>query len=412
MNISFPMYQTISRVSRAAKRSIISVLLLCLPLSAAAQTAVFEATVVDAHSHEPLPFASVYVGAGCSTITNAVGTFSLKCDPTDLLRISYVGYQTQRIRADRLPATVVLQPGSETMLGEVVVLPLAPFIRKTTKETLRQLSKYGRKKSTFFYRQTAFTDSLCYEFVEAFLSGHSAVSLRDLALQTGRFAGIRPDSEHFYSFYKNFYTFSQIELATKKSQPDWTDDVMPLFRNYARYYNTDYDILHDDSTRLIVIQFEPKPDVTRPILAVRLYVDEQSMHIRMVEGQGRNVRIFHDDFDQEKKVKYRRISLTDFDFVIHMTEERGFVEVQSVYVREGHGTDGRYEQTRSLLFNLGDRKVGRGSHLYFSDDLRQHINSQGYDAKFWNENEIVRRTPVEQAVKDLFENHQLFGLFE
>ena len=50
-------------------------------------------------------------------------------------------------------------------------------------ETVRQQKKYRRKTADFFYRQTAFVDSTCYEYVEAFLSGHSAVALSELKLE-------------------------------------------------------------------------------------------------------------------------------------------------------------------------------------------------------------------------------------
>ena len=37
------------------------------------------------------------------------------------------------------------------------------------------------------------------------------------------------------------------------------------------------------------------------------------------------------------------------------------------------------------------------------------IEEQGYDPTFWQQNEVVLRTPVEQKVAELFEQQQLFG---
>ena len=79
---------------------IISILLLTVSPMAASQQ--FEATVVDIQTNEPLPFASIFINKVSSTITNAEGTFSIKCDSTDVLRISYVGYKPLTIQASRV----------------------------------------------------------------------------------------------------------------------------------------------------------------------------------------------------------------------------------------------------------------------------------------------------------------------
>ena len=59
-----------------------------------AQTQTYETTVVDAVTHERLPFASIFVDGETSTITNAVGVFSISCKPTDILRIRFVDYKS------------------------------------------------------------------------------------------------------------------------------------------------------------------------------------------------------------------------------------------------------------------------------------------------------------------------------
>lgn len=377
----------------------------------------FEATVVDARSREPLPFASVYAGKASSTITNSVGVFSVQCDSAEVLRVSYVGYKTQHIACSRLPAVLALEP-IEQQIGEVVVLPypLKKFIRSVTKETLRQLQKYGKRQSQFFYRQTAFSDTTCYELVEAFLTGQPAVSLRNLQLTKGRYAGIRPDSTRSYSFYGNFFTFSQIDLASRKEWPGWNDDIVPLFRNYQRFYDVDYEIIGNAPDRLIALHFEPKPEVKRPIVSGTIYVDEQTLHVRKLEGRGCNVRVLHTDQMLGADSVVRSVKTlydTSFDFIVNMTEERGFVEVQSVYVAEQHLQDGELQLTRSILFNVGERQGrGREAQLQFGDDLHRRIEQQDYDPEFWRKNETVRRTPMEQAVLQLFEHHRLFGVWQ
>ena len=64
-----------------------------------------------------------------------------------------------------------------------------------------------------------------------------------------------------------------------------------------------------------------------------------------------------------------------------------------------------------MLFNVGDRDIGRGRLLDTQSNMHDAIESQGYDKKFWRDNEIVLRTPVEQEVLRLFESRNLFGVF-
>ena len=390
-------------------------------LGAWAQMPVFEGTIVDAQTNEPLPFATIYINKERSTIANADGDFVFKADSSDVVRFTYVGYQTKHVPCSQLSIVVQLEPIEQT-LKEVVVLPypLKKFIKAVTKETLRQLQKFKKKKSTFFYRQTAFSDTTCYELVEAFLTGKPAVSLRDLQLTTGRYAGLRPDSVHKYSFYYNFFTFSQVDFASRNTWPEWRDDIVPLFRNYSIYYDVDYEILGDAPDRLIALRFVPKPEVKRAILEATIYVDEQTLRVRKLEGCGRHIAVLHTmkSLGADSVVhNVKNVFRTNFNYVVHMSEERGFEEVQSVYVVERHQLGGLPVTTNSILFNLGEQgpqpqyESDSYAELKFNDNLHRRIEQQEYDSVFWRENEIVRRTPVEHHVIQLFEDKKLFGVW-
>jgi len=378
----------------------------------------FEATVVDARTHEALPFASVYANPKVSTISNAEGAFALCCDPADVLRISFVGYKPLQIPAARLRQHVALQP-LEHQLPEVTVtsFELKDFIRKATKEARRQRRKYEKRQARFFYRQTSFADSACFELMEAFLQAGSAVHLSHPFLLKGRFAGIQPDSLRPYSFYTNFFTISELPMLTQKDSRA-NNDPKPLTRNYRDFYDVDYSLMGSDDGQLVALRFTPKPDITRPILDVTLYVDRQSHRLRKMEGSIRNVGIVHRDYKRQKtstttvlKTIVTRDTAT-FNLTVNMTEERGFVEVQSVYIDEQYERYGKQISTRSILFNVGSEETVKGMRMGYTGDLHKYIRRQGYDPLFLHENEIVRRTPVEQRVMALFEQQNLFGVFQ
>ena len=49
--------------------------------------------------------------------------------------------------------------------------------------------------------------------------------------------------------------------------------------------------------------------------------------------------------------------------------------------------------------------------MAFNDNLLKRIKKQGLDRDFWDKNEIVKRTPLEEEALELFEHDNLFGLF-
>ena len=67
-------------------------------LAAAPNDQVISGTVVDADG--PMIGATVKVaGTNNATVTDLDGRFSLKCQPGDLLEVSYVGFSTKKVKA-------------------------------------------------------------------------------------------------------------------------------------------------------------------------------------------------------------------------------------------------------------------------------------------------------------------------
>ena len=408
-------------------RRLLILLMMWLPLLVAtAQTGatLCEATVVDAATGQRLPFATVSVGSQRVTIANAMGTFALNCRPTDSVLITHVGHKPVTVEARQMPAVVKLQP-REMLLDEVVVLPIGSLIDRLRRATLRMQREHRREQSRYFYRQTAFCGAQCYEFAEAFISGGCAVWLSNLKLVNGRYAGLRSDSTHQYTYFGNFFTFSQIAMAASYNVPEKKDDVVPLIKNYQKYYDISYkSTTDDDGHRLIAITFEPLPAMLKryAMIGGTLYVDEETLHILRFEGEGLNILMKTEvpmTTEEGKRWIKQSLSKISFNFVVDMTEERGFTEVQSVYIDESHKSNGETISTRSLLFNIGtdasantNTKRGRTKSLEFGSKLHHSIEMRGYEAGFWQQDEIVKRTPVEQAVQELFEQHNLFGVMQ
>ena len=52
----------------------------------------------------------------------------------------------------------------------------------------------------------------------------------------------------------------------------------------------------------------------------------------------------------------------------------------------------------SILYNVGKRNVGKAIRADYKKDLRLQIDEIGYDRDFWRDNEIVKRTAVEEEI--------------
>ena len=158
------------------------------------------------------------------------------------------------------------------------------------------------------------------------------------------------------------------------------------------------------------------------VLEATLYFDANTLLLRKMEGKELNLVVKHRKMRMSEKSRklveafgmeaYDEVFNTEFHFVVNMTEDRGFLEVQSVAIDEEHVLYDKNIVTSSVLFNIGDRKTGRGVRLDMGNNMQEEIARQGYDAKFWEDNEVVLRTPVEEQVMRLFEGHQLFGVFK
>ena len=83
-----------------------------------------------------------------------------------------------------------------------------------------------------------------------------------------------------------------------------------------------------------------------------------------------------------------------------------------------------YIEKKKKMLNLDDDESYTDFLLKTHDDfstvtpnqieqfLQEEIAKRGDDKVFWENNEIVLRTPIEETVMQLFEGHQLFGVFQ
>ncbi len=85
--------------------------------------------------------------------------------------------------------------------------------------------------------------------------------------------------------------------------------------------------------------------------------------------------------------------------------------MSSVHFRTSYTADGHKFETTGMMFNVADRYFTSRGTLRFHDNLMDIISRNGLDGDFWKQNEIVKRTPIEEEALEIFERDNLFGVF-
>lgn len=85
------------------------------------------------------------------------------------------------------------------------------------------------------------------------------------------------------------------------------------------------------------------------------------------------------------------------------------MEVQSVTTKGTYSQHGISVSINTTLANVGQKYYKGKKKLGDTSNLIQKINSTGYDAKFWNDNTIIKRTSIEEIVMRMFEKDNVFN---
>ena len=357
------------------------------------------AVVMDAETGEPVPYASIYVSSTCGTISNYDGEFSLECLPSDVLRISSIGYQKVSFKASELPPVIRMKPISNT-LREITVMGaddvLARLVRKMQKEAKKNQKTLGK----YFFRFTTQypgTD----ELAEAFLSAKSCVQMRDITFHSGNRGlltergGVfdNPDLKGLGS--TNLHVF--LRLAPVLVNFDfWDFALVPadivLDRKGKLYDVTCTAAFEDDGTEIRKIRVEGRENYTftQPILEGTMYVDYKKCQLLRFDGKMRG--LYLRAYDNAR----RRLSIDTVQYTLHMDyrHDHGFTEIANM-----SGTIIQNQvKLRYLLFNLGDKEMAFNKSKRVGTNMLRTIDEVGYDSLLWATTGIVKRTKEEERI--------------
>ncbi len=378
---------------------ILYIIVLCFPLLLSSQELqdTLNAVVMDAETGEPIPYANVYVSSSCGTICNYDGEFSLQCLPSDVLRISSIGYQRFVCKASELPSAIMMTPITST-LRELTVVGADDVLYRLVRKMQKEAGKHKKAAANYFFRLTTQypgTD----ELAEAFLSAKSCVQLRDVTFHSGN-RGILKESGVLNSpdlkglGRTNIHVFLHLAPVLAYYN-EWEFAIVPadivLSRRGKLYDVSCTAFKEEDGREIRMIHVTGKPaSASYAILEGTLFVDYKKCQLLRFDGemQGLGLRAYDD--------ARRRVSTDSVRCELHVDyrHDHGFTEIASM-----SGTIVRDKlMLRHLLFNLGDKEMTFTKSLRVAGNMMQTIDEVGYDSIQWTSTDIVKRTRMEERI--------------
>ena len=354
------------------------------------------AVIVDAETREPVPYASVYVSPSLGTISNYDGEFSLPCLPSDVLRISCIGYQRVSYMASELPDTILIKPIAQT-LREITVMAADDILYRLVRKMQKEGKKYKKAEAAYFFRlstQYPGTD----ELAEAFLTARSCVQIRNV---------------HFHGGNRGFLTEGKIDNPDLKGlgrtnlhvflrlapilvyEDAWDFAVVPsdivLSRKGKLLDVSCTGFVEDDGTEICKIHVTAKPDKTGyTILEGTLYVDRKKCELLRFDGEVKGLYLRLYDHARRRSA----INLVQCSLHVDYHHDHGFTEIANM-----SGTLVKDNMMlRYILFNLGEKEMNFTKSVYVGNDMIQAIDKVGYDSTLWATTGIVKRTQAEERV--------------
>lgn len=324
-------YMTSISMSRRALQAF-SLLLFCwlLSLDVMAQEQLYSGRVIDAETGDEMPLTTLYISPNNGVLTNMEGRFVLKAAPTDVVRISFVGYTTLQVKASDLPKVVKMQPLTSE-LGEVTVWSTDALLTQLQKKLKKELGKYERKRAPYFSRLTI-QNGEQIEMVEAFLEASSAVHLRRLGVSSGRYWAKSPQGKVESALkYTNLHLM--YSLGPLMRPDEQTDEfvVSPFsMGGETKAVHTNYEVTQTVMSGkghqiIYCISLEPKEKKGgKAILGGKLYVDASSLQLLMFDGHIYNIGVV---------VGYgTNTERTDMDVHVHIDyqHQHGYTEVKNL----------------------------------------------------------------------------------
>lgn len=382
------------------------------------QSITIKGKTIDYNTGETIPFCSIMIdGTQTGTSSNELGEFEITIASLPAKLIFYhVSYQKQfLVISDPKKEIIVKLSPLVNVLDEVVLKNSknktdlqAKNLAKKVFNKITLLAQNKKKFGKAFYRQKTKSNNSYTEFSEIIFDiKYDLKGINNWSILEGRYALKEASINN-----KNFSRFSQL---LKSFQPDTDDIIFPLHNKLEDYYDVRIvDAFKDNNTTITVLSFKPYKHVKTPIFIGEAYINTTTNELLKITGT-----ITKDDFEFIKFTN-KNAHKENYNLSFNIAFKKGnnqetlidYIKVDQTF---DYFKDQRFETKISTTSSLNffeyytptsSKKLGGQFKRNTSD--WQKLNTIGYNQKFWENNPIVKRTPVEKEVIAAFEQKNAF----
>lgn len=375
--------------------------------------------IIDKKTKEIIPYASVYMAAlNNGTSSNEEGEFEIKIDSLPVeITFSHIGYESKILTINNEDKLIVELVPSTNVLEEVVVKTVGKkkdrYAYGLVKKAYNKISSSSKRKKNSqyaraFYRQKSKNSDTYTEFAEIIYDiNYNTTGVVNWDILQGRYA-IKEKSVN----NKNFTLFSRI---LKSIQPQTNDIIFPVNEKLDELYTVRVDeMINYGNDKIAIVKFTPLGGIKTPIFEAEAYISTTTYDLLKVKGVINNDNFKFIQFNEKNTFK------KNYKLTYEMTFKKGaeknlLIDYIKVDQEFDYYRDEQLVTKMSATSNLTffeyyspntRKKLGRQFGKRISD--WEKLNQVGYSKVFWENNPIVKRTPVEKEVIDAFEKQDAF----
>lgn len=367
--------------------------------------------VIDKTSGAPIPLCGIKIkNSTKGTFTNELGEFIVKADSYPLeLTFAHLNFEEYKVVVSKKETLLIELIPLVRALEEVVLNSEDKYAYSLADKAFKKLqsSSFTNDFGKGFYRQKTKNNDNYTEFAEIIFDiKYNNIGVKDWDILEGRYALKKEGINN-----RNYTLFSK---NLKSIQPNTDDLIFPLSYNIELHYDVKViDEIKTKNSKIAVLYFKPK-NKKAAIFEGEVYINTKTNNVYKVTGIIENDDLNLIGFNAEGVFK------KDYKLNYEMAFKKGPLQKQVIdYIKVDQEFDyykdsikqTHISSTSNLFFyeyykNQSRKKLGKQFQRYTSD--WDKLNEIGYSEKFWKENPIVKRTPIEQEVIASFEQNKAF----
>lgn len=401
--------------------------------------------IVDKKTGKPIELVAIYTNT-YGTISNELGEFEFRTD-SEILLVNHVSYHPKEVSVTGEFLTIQLEPKSMTMdIVEVRQHELLYGVHAKYYNIFKSYEEQNKRfpKATFYYRQTSMQDSIYTEFMECFFDGTAGTAAWGLSLNQGRYAKISDEKglskqrarkskeKHLVKkeaegnvddergrpyHFEDAYIYSGMSPISFTKMKKKRELATPMCNTATRIFDIKLESIVEIDTpnEIRIYRFTPKKKQKtkyKNIIGGLLHIRPIDSTIVKFEGESETISIDHPPIVMS--IPYSKLYLTitykDYD-PIPIVES---VKAELLVTMEAFGKV-HHQEINTIMYATEyrvDTTSVENREKYLDGSLLDKLEEQKYDSLFWRENQIIKRTPIENKIIENFNRLGYFGNFE